>query len=210
MKWWFFAQLMHNYFNGQGKIQVFPQNVLVRKISKTNWKIYRNWLEISSLIDISNHFGTYTCLKNNYRFNILLVLSKLFESLLCKQFPEFFWKNLMELSMWLCTRKGYGSQHCSQMMLETWRKSLIIITILILIIIKIKRLEHCWQIYLKHLFTGVMIYWLLTFMQTISTYSPVPNCSEIKVHFGANFPIHFTLSLSTFTRAWLEKALLSF
>ena len=39
---------MHNYFNGQGKIQVFPPNVLVRKISKTNWKIYRNWLEISS------------------------------------------------------------------------------------------------------------------------------------------------------------------
>ena len=43
-----FGQLMHNYFNGQGKIQVFPQNVLVKKISKTNWKIYRNWLEISS------------------------------------------------------------------------------------------------------------------------------------------------------------------
>ena len=57
--------------------------------------------------------------------------------------------------------------------------------------IKIKRLEHCWQIYLKHLFAGVMIYWLLTFMQMFSTQSPVPNCSGIKVHFWTNFPLMF-------------------
>ena len=78
------------------------------------------------------------------------------------------------------------------------------------LMIKIKRLEHCWQIYLKHLFAGVIIYWLLTFMQMVSTYSPVPNCSGIKVYFWTNFPTHFTFSFSTLTRFWLEKAFLPF
>ena len=27
------------------------------------------------------------------------------------------------MSMWLYIRKGYGSQHCLQMMLETWREA---------------------------------------------------------------------------------------
>ena len=27
------------------------------------------------------------------------------------------------MSMWLYIRKGYGSQHCLQMMLETWKKA---------------------------------------------------------------------------------------
>ena len=110
-----------------------------------------------------------------------------------------FWNNLIEISMWLYIRTGYGSQYCLQMMLETWKKPLII---------KIKHLEHCWQIYLKQFFAGVMIYWLLTFMQFFWTYSPVPNCSWIKDHFWANFSIHFTLSFST--RVWVEKILLSF
>ena len=72
--------------------------------------------------------------------------------------------------------------------------------------IKIKRLEHCWQIYLKHLFAGVMIYWLLTFMQMVSAYSPMPNCSGIKVHFWKVFPTHLNLSFFAFTRVWLEKS----
>ena len=105
------------------------------------------------------------------------------------------------MSMWLCIRKGYGVQHFLQMILETWKKATDK---------KIKRLEHYWKIYLKHLFARAMIYWLLTFMQMISTYSPLPNCSEIKVHFWTNFPTHFTLSFSTFTRVWLEKAPISF
>ena len=88
------------------------------------------------------------------------------------------------MSIWLYIRKGYGSQHCLQMMLETWKEPLII---------KVKR-----QIYLKHLFARVMFYWLLNFMQMISTYSPVPNCSGIKAHFLDKFspPVslyHFTL-----------------
>ena len=27
------------------------------------------------------------------------------------------------MSMWLYIKKGYGSQHCLQMMLETWKKA---------------------------------------------------------------------------------------
>ena len=27
------------------------------------------------------------------------------------------------MSMWHCIKKGYGSQHCLQMMLETWIKA---------------------------------------------------------------------------------------
>ena len=67
-----------------------------------------------------------------------------------------------------------------------------------------------WQIYLKHLFAGVMIYWLPTFMQIVSNYSPVPNYGGINVHFRTNITTHFTLSFFTFTTVWLEKALLSF
>ena len=48
------------------------------------------------------------------------------------------------------------------------------------------------------------------FMDMVSTYSPVPNCREIRFHFRTNFQTHFTLSFSTFTSVWLEKALLSF
>ena len=40
----------------------------------------------------------------------------------------------------------------------------------------------------------------------VSTYSPVPNCSEIKVHIWTNLPIHFTSSFSTFTRVWLPSS----
>ena len=43
-------------------------------------------------------------------------------------------------------------------------------------------------------------------MQMVSTYSPVPNCSEIKVHIWTNLPIHFTSSFSTFTRVWLPSS----
>ena len=91
------------------------------------------------------------------------------------------------MSMWLYIRKGYGSQHCLQMMLETWKKATNN---------KKKRLEHCWQIYLKHLFAGVMIYWFLTFMQMVSTYFPVSNCIGIKVFGQISPPIslyHFPL-----------------
>ena len=139
-------------------------------------------------------------LKNNYGpFNILPVLSKLFERLLSKQI---LWKNLIEISMWIYIRKRLW--FATLFTNDAWnlkKKTQMI---------KIKRLEHCWQIYLKHLFAGVMIYWLLTFMQMVSTYSPMPNCSGIKVQFCTNFPTHFTLSFSTFTRVWLEKVLLSF
>ena len=51
------------------------------------------------------------------------------------------------------------------------------------VMIKIKRLGHCRKIYLKHLFAGVMIYWLVTFKQMVSTYSSVPDCSGIKQMF---------------------------
>ena len=103
--------------------------------------------------------------------------------------------------MWLYIGKGYGSQDIYKWCLKLEKKPLII---------KIKRLEHYWQIYLKCLFPGVMFYWFLTFMQMVSTYSPVPYCREIKIYLWTNFPTHFTLSFSTFTRFWLEKSLLFF
>ena len=141
-------------------------------------------------------------LKDNYgSFNMLLVLSKLFERLLSKQLAEFFERILSKCQ-------------CGSILVKTMVRNIVYKWCLNfkkkLLIIKIKRLEHCWQIYLKHLFAGVMIYWLLTFMQMVSTYSPMPNCSGIKVQFCTNFPTHFTLSFSTFTRVWLEKVLLSF
>ena len=62
--------------------------------------------------------------KNNYgRFNILPVLSKLFEKLFSKQLVKCFERILLiEISMQLYNKKGYGPQHCLQMMLETWKK----------------------------------------------------------------------------------------
>ena len=76
--------------------------------------------------------------------------------------------------MWLYIMKGYGSQDIYKYENNP-------------LIIKIKRLEHYWQIDLKRLFPGVMSYWFLTFMQMVSTYSPVPYCSGIKVYFWASF-----------------------
>ena len=126
---------------------------------------------------------------------------KLFDRLLSKQLVEFFERILSKWQCGFILGKAMVRNIVYKWCLKLEKKPLII---------KIKRLEHCCQIYLKHLFAGVMIYWLLTFMQMASTYSPVPNCSGIKVHFWTNFPTHFTLSFSTFTRVWLEKALLSF
>ena len=141
-------------------------------------------------------------LKNNYGpFNILPVLSKLFERLLSKQPAEFFERILSKYQCGFILGKAMVGNIVYKWCLKLEKKPLTI---------KIKRLERCWQIYLKHLFAGVMIYWLLTFMQMVLTYPPLFNCSGIKVHFWTNFSTYFTLSFSTFTRVWLEKVLLSF
>ena len=128
-------------------------------------------------------------------------MSKLSERLLSTKHAEFFERILSKCQCGFILGKAMVRNIVYKWCLKLEKKTQMI---------KIKRLEHCWQIYLKHLFAGVMIYWLLTFMQIFSTYSRVSNCGGIKVHFWTNFPIHFTLSFSTFTRVWLEKALFSF
>ena len=59
--------------------------------------------------------------KNNYEsFNIFPVLPNLFKSLFSKQLAEVFKIILLiKMSLWFYIRKGYDSQHCLQMMLET-------------------------------------------------------------------------------------------
>ena len=76
------------------KIQAFPGNVLVRKISLKR-------------------------LKNLQKFKIPPVLSMLFEKLLSKQIVDFFERILSKCQCGFYSRKGYDSQHCLQMMLET-------------------------------------------------------------------------------------------
>ena len=76
------------------KIQAFPGNVLVRKISLKR-------------------------LKNLQKFKIPPVLSMLFEKLLSKQIADFFERILSKFQCGFYSRKGYGSQHCLQMILET-------------------------------------------------------------------------------------------
>ena len=58
--------------------------------------------------------------KNNYKpVSILSVFSKILEKLLSRQFSEFF-DNI--LSNFKCGfRKGYGTQHCSLLIVEIWK-----------------------------------------------------------------------------------------
>ena len=87
------------------------------------------------------------------------------------------------------------------MMLETWKKATNNKNkVFGALLTNLSKAFVCWS----------EIYWLLSFVQMLSTYYPVPNCSGSKVHFWTNFLTHFTFSFFTFTRDWLEKALLSF
>ena len=47
----------------------------------------------------------------------------LFEKLLSKQIADFFERILSKCQCGFCSRKGYGSQHCLQMMLETRKQA---------------------------------------------------------------------------------------
>ena len=58
--------------------------------------------------------------KINYRpVSILPVFSKIFKSLLSRQFLEFFDKILPKFQCGF--RKGYGTQHCLLLLLEIWK-----------------------------------------------------------------------------------------
>ena len=59
--------------------------------------------------------------KNLRPVSILPILSKLFERLIRKQLSEFFESMLSKLQCGF--RKGYGTQHCLLMMLETWKEA---------------------------------------------------------------------------------------
>ena len=60
--------------------------------------------------------------KNNYRpISILLVISKIFENLICRQLLNLF-DNI--LSKYQCGfRKGYTLQHCLILMINKWKKA---------------------------------------------------------------------------------------
>ena len=145
-------------------------------------------------------FSNSMCEKNNYgRFNILPVLSKLLEMLFSKQVAKILERILSKCQCGFILRKAVARNLLTN---DAWslKKKLLII--------KTKRSENCWQIYLKHLISWVMIYWLLTFMQMISTCSSVPNFRGIKFHFWTNLPSHFTLLFSTLVTVLPEKTLL--
>ena len=60
--------------------------------------------------------------KNNYRpISILLVISKIFEKLICRQLLNLF-DNI--LSKYQCGfKKGYTLQHCLILMINKWKKT---------------------------------------------------------------------------------------
>ena len=109
----FFAESICFYFNKSLENSKFP-----------------NCLKLANITPVFKK-GARTS-KNSYRpVSIIPVFSKIFERLLSSQFLEFFDNILSKFQCGLRFRKGYGNPHCLLLMLEIWKKLLIMIKLLV-------------------------------------------------------------------------------
>ena len=99
----FFAAYIAKYFNDSLKSAKLP-----------------NCLKLASItLVFKKNARTY---KNNYRpASVLLVISKIFERIICNQLSAFFEEIFSKFQCGF--RKGYSTQHCLLMMLESWKEA---------------------------------------------------------------------------------------
>ena len=98
-----FAEIICKYFNESLEKSKFPDCLKLANVTPVFKKCARTS-------------------KNNYRpVSTLLILSKLFETLISKQLSEFFEIILSKFQYGF--RKSYAAQHCLLMMLETWKEA---------------------------------------------------------------------------------------
>ena len=99
----FFAAYMAKYFNDSLKSAKFP-----------------NCLKLASITPVFKKNARTS--KNNYRpVSVLPVISKIFERLICNQLSAFFEEIFSKFQCGF--RKGYSTQHCLLMMLESWKEA---------------------------------------------------------------------------------------
>ena len=99
----FFAAYIAKYFNNSLKSEKFP-----------------NCLKLASNTPVFKKNAPAS--KNNYRpVSVLPVISKTFERLICNQLSAFFEEIFSKFQCGF--RKGYSTQHCLLMMLESWKEA---------------------------------------------------------------------------------------